>query len=222
MFKKVFGVILFMMALAMIPISPNMKGILNTAEGGIATTKHDFSTAAWNPGGQICEPCHTPHGGNTGITDAPLWNHAVTTATFTPYSSGTLNATVGAPSGISILCLSCHDGTVALEDFGGSTGGTNFIPNTSPAYIGTDLRGSHPVSFIYNTSLATSDGGLFDPATASSGLGGTIEQDMLFGTTPGSKTLECASCHDVHDNTNGFFLIKSNAASALCLTCHNK
>lgn len=91
-----------------------------------------------------------------------------------------------------------------------------------PANLGTDLRNDHPISFVYNSALATADGGLYNPATQTSGLGGTIEQDMLFGTA-GSKTLECASCHDVH-NTYGqpYMLLKSNNASALCLTCHNK
>ena len=147
-----------------------------------------------------------------------LWNHAVTTETYTLYSSPTMNAQTGQPDGVSRACLSCHDGTVALDSFGGATG-TNFIGGG--ANFGTDLTNDHPVSFTYNNSLATVDGGLYQPTTTDSGLGGTIAADMLFG--PGNDQVECASCHDVHNAAGiGALLLKSNVGSALCLTCHAK
>jgi len=181
----------------------------------ISGSEHDFSGETWNSSGQICIVCHTPHNAQA-VTDAPLWNHTQTTQTFTPYSSSTLDATVGQPGNISKLCLSCHDGTVAIDSFGGSTG-SNFV--TGNALVGTDLSNDHPVGFTYDANLASTDGGLKDPTTAT-GITGTIANDMLFGS--GNNQLECASCHNVHDNTYGNFLIKSNAGSALCLTCHNK
>ncbi|MHB2154654.1 cytochrome c3 family protein [Calditrichota bacterium GD2] len=146
-----------------------------------------------------------------------MWNHEVTGATFTPYSSSTLDATVGQPNGVSKLCLSCHDGTVAVDNFGGETNGNEFVSGND--LIGTDLSDDHPVSFVYDAALATADGGLYDPTTTNSGLGGTIDQDMLI-----SHKLECSSCHDVHNGagTTGYLLIKSNANSDLCLTCHAK
>ncbi len=80
------------------------------------------------------------------------------------------------------------------------------------------MSNDHPISFTYDAALATSDGELFDPSTISSGLGGTIAADMLFG-----NKLECASCHDVHNAAgNPDLLVKANTASALCLTCHDK
>ncbi|NOY23801.1 MAG: cytochrome c3 family protein [Acidobacteria bacterium] len=184
---------------------------------GIAGSAHDFSGDTWNSTGQICITCHTPHNADTTVSGAPLWNHQVTTATFTLYSSTTLDANdLGQPDGVSKLCLSCHDGTVGLEAFGGVNTVTD--PITGTALLGTDLANDHPVSFTYNTSLATTDGELYDPSTVNSGLGSTIDADMLY-----SGKMECSSCHDVH-NTPGIakLLVKSNAASALCLTCHNK
>jgi len=182
----------------------------------ITGSAHDFSGETWNTTGEICIVCHTPHNAMTGIADAPLWNHQLSTATFTLYSTGTLDATMGQPDGSSKLCLSCHDGTVALENFGGITTGTTEI--TGDALIGTDLGNDHPVSFTYNTALATADGELEDPSTGLSGLGGTIDDDMLI-----SGKMQCSSCHDVH-NTAGinYMLLKSNSACALCLTCHLK
>jgi predicted CXXCH cytochrome family protein len=187
------------------------------AHAAISGSAHDFSAKAWNPGGQICQVCHTPHNAMTSVSNAPLWNHTVTTATFTLYTGpGTLNATdLSQPAGVSKLCLSCHDGTVGLEAFGGASG-TTYI--TGAALLGTNLSNDHPISFTYNTALATTDGQLANPSTATSGLGGTIQNDMLF-----SNKLECASCHDVHNGASlAKLLLKSNAASALCLTCHLK
>ncbi len=188
------------------------------AQALIANSAHDFSLLGWNSGGEICQPCHTPHNAVT-LADAPLWNHDVTGAAFTPYTSSTMNAVTGAPSGVSLLCLSCHDGTVALDSFGGATG-TNFIAGT--ALVDSDLSNDHPISFTYNAALATADGELFDPSSALSGLpgGGTIDADLLFG-----GSMECASCHDVHNTIvgiNPFLLHIDNDASVLCLTCHNK
>ncbi len=184
----------------------------------IVGSKHDFSAQTWNTsvGGQICIVCHTPHNASLTVSDAPLWNHQTTSTTFTIYASSTTNATIGQPDASSKLCLSCHDGTVALENFGTTTTGTHFIGGVYN--LGTGLNNDHPVSFTYDAALATADGGLKNPATAPSGLGGTIAQNMLIG-----GKLQCASCHDVH-NTSGQvkLLIKANTASALCLTCHSK
>jgi predicted CXXCH cytochrome family protein len=130
------------------------------------------------------------------------------------YSSNTLDATINSPSDFgSKLCLSCHDGTVAIDSYGGVTG-TDFM--TGPSMLGTDLSNDHPVSFTYNTTLANTDGGLKDPATANSGLGGTIQEDLLV-----SDMLECNSCHNIHSSVPKL-LVVSNAGSSLCLTCHAK
>jgi len=190
--------------------------VAGLAGAQIATSEHDFSGQGWGTN-EICQPCHTPHNASTALP-VVLWNHEVTAATYTLYDSPTMNATTGQPEGVSKACLSCHDGTVALDSFGGSTG-TRFIGGG--ANFGTDLSNDHPVSFTYDNALATVDGGLHPPTTAASGLGGTIAADMLFGAA--SDQVECASCHDVHNAANlPSLLLKSNAGSALCLTCHAK
>ncbi len=182
----------------------------------IVGSAHDFSSASWNTTGEICIVCHTPHNANVSVVDAPLWFHELTVANFSPYSSASMNAATGQPDASSKLCLSCHDGTVAMDNFGGETGGTHFISGTT--LIGTDLNDDHPVSFTYDAALAGNDGELYDPTTANSGLGGTIDNDMLIG-----GKVQCASCHDVHNSSGiDMLLVKSNDASALCLTCHMK
>jgi predicted CXXCH cytochrome family protein len=190
-------------------------------QASIIGSAHDFSDDAWNPGpgtagGEICQVCHTPHNGDQTVLTAPLWNHEVTgVSSFTPYSSTEMQSAPGQPNNQSKLCLSCHDGTVALDNFNGNTGGTNFIP--ANRLVGTDLSDDHPVSFAYTATLASNDGELHDPENQNTLLGGTIQEDLLFG-----DNLECASCHDVHNSGNTALLLIENTNSQFCLTCHNK
>ena len=103
-----------------------------------------------------------------------------------------------------------------MDNFGGQTAGTYYL--SGPSLIDTDLNDDHPISFTYDVALANSDGGLHDPTTTNSGLGGTIADDMLI-----DGQIQCASCHDVHNGSGVDKLLrKSNDASALCLTCHDK
>jgi predicted CXXCH cytochrome family protein len=157
------------------------------------------------------------------VPSAPLWNHQTTgIASYTLYSSPTFNGavTITNPGASSKLCLSCHDGTVALENFGGTTTGTSYISaaNKVGGATGNNLSTEHPISFDYTDALAVLDKGLNTPSTTNSGLGGTISTDLLF-----AGKMECASCHDVHNNYNVSHLLKvSNTNSQLCLLCHKK
>ena len=190
--------------------------------GTIVGSAHDFSGDAWS-GGQICVACHAPH--NTAVlADAPLWNHALSTATYTVYASSTFNAAAGQPGSTSKLCLSCHDGTgAAVNSFGGATG-TDFL--TGKENLGIALTNDHPIGFTYDAALVTTDGALAPITTAVTiGSGtktkaGTIASNMLY-----NGKMECASCHDVHNTFTaaGGNLVKvSMAGSALCTTCHIK
>lgn len=179
---------------------------------GMKGSQHDFSW--WNVArGEICIVCHTPHNARLEVENAPLWNHRLSQATYTLYSSPTINSEVGIPDGTSKLCLSCHDGTFGVTGFGNNIA-AGYINTTG----GTNLSIQHPVSFVYNTTLAAKDGFLNDPATTPSGLGKTISEDLLT-----QDKMQCDSCHDVHNSTGlEKLLIKSNANDALCLTCHKK
>jgi predicted CXXCH cytochrome family protein len=123
---------------------------------------------------------------------------------------------------VSLACLSCHDGVTgfdALVNKPGSGAGTTptFTFNPMPAGVtklGTDLTNDHPISFTYNAALATADGGLVTPASDSL---------VVTGIPLYSEKMECASCHNVHNNTTAQpFLRVANAGSGLCLKCHVK
>ena len=195
------------------------------AGGGIDGSSHDARNWFGNNSRQTCIFCHAPH--NTS-TQGPLWSHASTTATYTLYASSTMTATPGQPGSISKLCLSCHDGTVAINNYAGGSGGLKFSAGDT-AYIGIDLSNDHPVGITYNAASAASNGKLADPTTKSVTIGssvsksGTITAMMLV-----DGKVECTSCHDVHNRytvqtNSGRGLVKVNlAGSTLCLQCHNK
>jgi predicted CXXCH cytochrome family protein len=172
---------------------------------------HNFVGEPWMPEGTGgCQPCHE-------LTAGVPWNHELPTSTFT-VSTSTV-AEIGQPNGAAAKCLGCHEGAPngpAINDFGGNTGGTEFVFGSEA--FGTDLRHHHPVSFLYDGALAEAQGGLVDPAMTPSGLtpAGTITGDMLEG-----GLVQCTSCHDPHDNSIGQFLVAPvMGAGGLCATCH--
>ena len=135
-----------------------------SAAAGVSTTRHNLSVSG--PGAvkadtesRICIFCHTPH---TASTAGPLWNRRDPGGPFTPYSSSTAIAAPGQPTGASLLCLSCHDGTIALGEVSSEAvpipmaGGVTTIPS-GPGRLGTDLSDDHPVSFVYDDALASLD-----------------------------------------------------------------
>ncbi len=128
------------------------------------------------------------------MAGVPLWNGSETTTTFTMYSSPTLQASMdGQPSGASRLCLSCHDGA-----------NPNYLwMNPQRTFGANELTNSHPISFLYDSSLATTDGHLKDPSQPST-LGRTIEEDLL----DGSHKMQCSSCHDVHASGVGQYMLR--------------
>jgi hypothetical protein len=176
---------------------------------------------------RVCVFCHTPH--NASGTTGPLWNKAGGTSTnYTNYGNwnGTINASLGTWNGGSdvgsALCMSCHDGTVAVGstvnngDYGVTA--TMGSVNDGDANLGLNLQDDHPVNFTYDSTLASADGDLATPSSSSLVTTGI----PLFG-----GTLQCGSCHDVHEYglTAGVsqpFLRIANTNSALCDACHNK
>ncbi len=173
---------------------------------------------------EVCVFCHTPHGASA---EGPLWNRSASAQAYTPYDSPSLQANPGQPTGPSKLCLSCHDGSIALGNvlnYPGNvasitvqnTGAGGVMPAGS-GLIGTNLTNDHPVSFEYTSALAGDDQELaFPGAAVSSGL-------PLF-PRGGGTTLQCVTCHDPHLEAPAKFLrIEPRQQSGnLCLTCHEK
>ncbi len=181
----------------------------------IVTTKHNLSvsgtgTIKASSESEICIFCHAPHNARP---DKPLWNRTDPGLTYTLYGSSTTQATIGQPDGASILCLSCHDGTIALGSVISRVapitmaGGVTTMPS-GVSNLTKDISNDHPVSFLYNAALAAADGQLLDPA----GLTGPVKLE--------NGKLQCTSCHDPHKNVFTKFLVASTQNSNLCVQCH--
>lgn len=210
--------------------------VVSVSNAQIRNSKHDLSSSSTTSGpkstdlNEVCVFCHTPHSNQATTL---LWNRTASSATYTVYSSPTMEAAVPQPGGASKNCLSCHDGTVAFNSLINSPGsGAGTLPTVSPARmdttgfagLGTRLSNDHPVSFVYATHQGT-DGDL-RAATLVSGkpavsFGGVTLP--LSGTTTTDAKLECTSCHDPHGVTGvGQFKRVANTASQMCFTCHIK
>lgn len=208
--------------------------------------------------GQTCVFCHVPHGGSTS---QPLWNRSNPTGAayqiYTSSTSASVATAAGLASGISGACLSCHDGTIAMDvitnvnglPFGtapttgsvafvagpdkkavyaNGAGGTANVMSGGLPFLGSDLRNDHPVAVVYQTAL-TADPTHYTPVTqvgAAIYINGAAGRIPLYGSAVANATIECASCHDAHNNslngTNGGFLRQANTGSQMCRACHIK
>lgn len=183
----------------------------------VVNTVHNLSVSG--PGAvratsetEVCIFCHTPHNSKPL---SPLWNREDPGGPYILYGSSTLDAAPGQPDGSSVLCLSCHDGTIAL---GNVLNRTSDIDMTAgivrmPAGHGnlsTDLSDDHPVSFLYNSAVAASDGQLRDPSAIS------------YPVSLENGKVQCTSCHDPHRNIFPDFLVATTRFSQLCTNCHSR
>jgi predicted CXXCH cytochrome family protein len=204
--KKYFILLILMLSF---PLAMLAQSIVNTVHNmsvsGPGTVKATSES-------EICIFCHTPH--NTNPV-GPLWNRADQGSTYILYSSSTTQASPGQPDGASFLCLSCHDGTIALGDVLSRndpitfSGGVTTMP-AGTSNLTTSLADDHPISFIFNSALAAADGELNDPAT----LVGPVKLE--------NSKMQCTSCHDPHQNNFTDFLVASTQNSELCITCHDQ
>ncbi|KPJ90683.1 MAG: hypothetical protein AMJ53_13120 [Gammaproteobacteria bacterium SG8_11] len=208
----------------------------------IANTKHNFSANYPNtlPTGQqremravsepqICVFGHTPHAAIVA-PGAPLWNRQLPQTQYIVYgsniqgaSTSSFDAQISQPNGVSKLCLSCHDGTMAVgavNVLNGTDNNAN-IQMTPPdgrmpaghgtttgftRYLGTNLTNDHPISVVYDQNLVAIDGEMRNPQQnhiftrgVDSGRPAT-EQIHLEGTnlTNNGGLVQCNSCHDPH------------------------
>ncbi len=184
---------------------------------------------------QVCVFCHTPHAATPNAI--PLWNRLLSTATYTPYTSSSLDANViqgslDQPGGSSKLCLSCHDGTLAIGNVNvlngqgsaavqgtqsitmSGTGAGGVMPDGSGATtgftrnLGIDLTNDHPISVTYTAALAARDGELRP-------VDGNQKWPPGTGTVIGVRTTGYRPPVPLEPTGAG------NAGQVQCATCHD-
>ena len=183
------------------------------AQTDIARTVHNLTPSGpgtykeTRPVG-VCVFCHTPHNANP---KKALWNRDLPAITYQLYESSTLKATLNQPTGSSRLCLSCHDGILAMGNLKVPPRGEQLKLGAmlGKNVLGTDLSDDHPISFVYDSTLAINRAGLVDPAN----LPKTLRLDA-------GKQMQCTTCHDAHEHRRAKFLRMDNQNGGLCLACH--
>jgi predicted CXXCH cytochrome family protein len=209
----------------------------------IAGSKHDmiasgFATPSGGAATEICIFCHTPHGAQTSVTQAPLWNN---TASANIVASGIYNS-YAVINGVSMksftvseaqinatdarLCLACHDSGIGMPVNLPNVGSIDpALAMDANALLGTDLSNDHPIGMDLGGSPNTTDPGIRTLADIRGALIG-FGEDPFYGGDPNDNIniMWCSSCHDVHDSDplTAPFLRISNVGSALCKACHKK
>jgi predicted CXXCH cytochrome family protein len=192
------------------------------ARQSVRDTSHNLSVTG--PGAiraasetRICIFCHSSH---NATNEGPLWNHQTSSpAAFRIYDRATMQGSAQQPNGATKLCLSCHDGTIAVGSVHSSqqaiemqnVGGAGEIPASRKAHIGTDLSGTHPVSVKMNEQTALARTSLRWPPYDSEADVGLDE----FGF------VQCTSCHDPHGSKSASLPFwQKESYSEVCRVCH--
>lgn len=191
------------------------------ADESVVNSKHDLSARSPNriravEEDQVCVFCHTPH---NAAPQTPLWNRENPQLYYRIYQSSTTDARIDQPSGPSKMCLSCHDGSLALGTVLSRPATEPFVmtARTMPpgpfhrnSDLTNDLSDDHPIGFRYDRQLANVDNQIRTPEV--------VTRDLPLGV---HNEVHCTTCHDPHNNELGSFLRVSDQMSAICVSCHD-
>ncbi len=179
-------------AVAGIAESVHNLGITGTGPSANGGERNQFTGTA-----EICVFCHTPHGGDSSAS-VPLWNRQLNTpsaySTYDQLGTSTFDARMADVGSVSIGCLSCHDGTMAMDSMINEPGSGSTNPGFSAGSwrgddwepkgngkgglrtgivqnLGTDLTNDHPVGMQYA-------GGGYSASRPAVAQGDTIDPDF--------------------------------------------
>ena len=239
----------------LLALGATMALMPSVSKATIIGSAHDFSinTNWWINGTvnwvvkygstNVCGECHTIHHAQN-TANGPLFIHSPSAntsfvtydkANSPTYSGGSVTLGPG-----SLACLSCHDGSTAINSTTDSTGavGTNgtaqvFITANyivtqgangsagNPGQVGAnDLTHMHPIGFSYNTALAADPTGIKPTSSTFNAAGSPTVASVLK-----AGQLECSTCHDIHrtiGNATSSGIMTIASGQNLCLGCHNK
>ena len=237
-------------------LAVGLVAVAQSASAGIAITRHNMGnsnttsnrTAGTN---EVCVFCHTPHGANTSAAGAPLWNKLSTrtAASYTSYlqgvNSSTFDAITSGPGAVSLACLTCHDGTQAMDNMFNAAGAGGFYTNGGGT---SGLSTGYTWSSGDQTGVST-DGFLISTGTFNAVVGTDLSNDHPIGMNYCASvldtvtTISAASCNDIDFNSvttaNGKYWVDNGTAGSFqktdfplyangtnkvkveCATCHD-
>ncbi len=177
--------------------------------------------------GEVCVYCHTPHGGRV---DRPLWNRPNPRGSYRMFDPNDLDMLADAqPTGNSVSCLSCHDGTVGLDEilnppnsYSGPSPAATPIEECDGCHSGgnpkggldfegvwfkpEDMRKQHPISILYDPGR--------DPNFNSAA------EIQAAGLKLYDGKVQCMTCHEPHSQRFRPFLRIPNSGQSFCMVCH--
>jgi len=228
-------------------------GAKNVGGNGIVGSSHDLSITggssafvgpAKDAQSRICIFCHHPHNAMPPAEAggySPLWNREMSTVTFAAYNNGGFNNVSNTPhslqsagsilGGVSLLCMSCHDGVVAMNAYSQTTGISDGAPTAAQVaaggkivssagfdgdsgrgYLKSDMSNHHPMGFDYNAvqakdnEIAASSVAMVPTGITQAGGGMAATTGVtiaqLLDSSQGFSKMECVTCHDVHNTQN--------------------
>ena len=172
--------------------------------GGLLGGKHDFAQLS-GQAGDACRACHVPH--LQAVRPAGRDDGSVLELYRMDNQRRVFATNRYTPGPTSLICLSCHDGSLATSTIGAAHA---ILSEVRGGFLPPDgLAGrDHPIGVPYPSSNRD-----YRPAAF-------LEAQHV--RLPDGR-VECISCHDPHDSAGvDKMLVMSNRRSALCLACHVK
>lgn len=222
------------LGLVLIVLTASVSFAARAPKSAVFGSAHDFKTQLGGASYTLCNFCHVAHKFGSAPTGPGylLWNHTLSSvASYGVYTSDSMTnqpTDLGGQLVVSNLCLSCHDGTVAINSWyeGQSSAtfaplpeGTLFMPNDTTV---RDLTKQHPVNFVYPDATTAAQIGM-QPAASTSSVDGAGNVPLFSGR------MQCATCHDPHAGPSSgahyfFRTYPTTAAQTLtgssCTYCH--
>ena len=208
--------------------------------GTIGGSPHDLSSLT-TVTDEVCVFCHTPHAAVNpnapAAASVPLWNKTVpAAATFTTYDSTTIDGTILPVGSVSVACLSCHDGSQAMDVVINAPGSRGINPagaeldalaigvigaiTGTAADLGKDLSNDHPIGVQYG-GFTPAGGTQIDPDFN----GGALLQTATINTTQVWWLDTPTGTAGSRDKNDVILYTRDNAGSAQpfveCGSCHD-
>jgi len=194
------GILSLLQLAPMIALAQDFPNLLDTRHDLAIYLRSASPDAGEDP---RCVFCHAPrsHSLLPGLWNEGQPDHLLVY----PYDRPSEELPAGKPGGSSLMCLGCHDGTIALGDIVSRTESAEAARGETR----TNFSDGHPVSLPYEPGSGESE-------MALESLDRLPEQVRL----DARGKIQCTTCHDPHDDTNGNFLVMENSDKTLCAACH--
>ena len=194
------GILSLLQLAPMIALAQDFPNLLDTRHDLAIYLRSSSPDAGEDP---RCVFCHAPrsHSLLPGLWNEGQPDHLLVY----PYDRPSEELPAGKPGGSSLMCLGCHDGTIALGDIVSRTESAEAARGETR----TNYSDGHPVSLPY------------EPGSGEAGMALESRDRLPEQVRLDARgKMQCTTCHDPHDDAYGNFLVMENSDKTLCVACH--